>query len=96
MHPIKNIVNQSVKKAGADKSIEAAGVVEAVEKIIEKLFGTEMAKYIKPLYLKNRTLTVSCTNSTVAQELKLQEPEILGQLTDKLGGKLVDRIRYFA
>lgn len=96
MEPIKNLVSQSVKKAGADKSVEAARVVEITEKIIEKIFGKKMTMHIKPLYLKNRTLTVSCTNSTVAQELKLQEPDILERLTKKLGKNLVDRIRYFA
>ena len=97
MHPLRELVSQSLHKhVGVKQAVLASQVVEHAERIVLELFGTEIGMRIKPLYLKNRTLTVSCANSTIAQELKFQESEILARLTSACGEQLVDRIRYFA
>lgn len=97
MQPLKQLVSQSLNKhAGIKQAVEASLVIEAATEIITRIFGSEIGREIKPLYIKNRTLTVSCPNSTMAQELKLHETEILGELTTTLKEQAVDRIRYFA
>lgn len=95
MEPLKKLVNQSVNSETA-KSVQAAEVVDAASGVIKDIFDEEMLVHMKPLYLKNRTLTISCSGSTVAQELKLHETEMLKKLEEQLGQKLIDRIRYFA
>lgn len=96
MDTIKQLLPRSVQRAGIATSIDAARIVTTATRVLEKIFEPAIAVRMKPLYLKNRTLTVSCDSTTVAQELKLQETEILAQLTEKLGAQLVDRIRYFS
>lgn len=96
MDTIKQLLPRSVQHAGIAASIDAARVVTMATRVLEEIFDPAIAARMKPLYLKNRTLTVNCDSTTVAQELKLRETEILAQLTEKLGAQLVDRIRYFS
>lgn len=78
------------------KQVEAAEIVEIAEKVFMDLFGAELARHAKPLFLKNRTLTVSCSNSAIAQEIRLNQAAIVGKINEKLGKNEVDRIRYLA
>lgn len=96
MQPLRELVTKSIKRAGIKGAVDASQVVTHAEKIILQIFGADIGARIKPLYVKNRTLTVSCANSTLAQELKLHEGEILSEMTKALGEQAVDRIRYFA
>lgn len=75
------------------KSAEADLLLAAAEEVLEKLFGVE-AKHISPLFLKNRTLTVSCSTLAIAQVVREHQGDIVGKINDKLGKKEVDRIRY--
>lgn len=96
METMKHLLTQSVQRAGVAASVDAARVVTAAEQVLRAIFTPEVAARMKPLYLKNRTLTVSCDSSIVAQELKLREPDILAALAKKLGSASVDRLRYFS
>jgi predicted nucleic acid-binding Zn ribbon protein len=78
------------------KQMEAGQIVEIAEEIFKDLFGAEEAIHVKPLFLKNRTLTVTCSSSTVAQEIRLNQGEIVDRINEKMGKKEVDRIRYLS
>lgn len=84
------------KKSPLLKQVDAAMVIEHATQIFLELFGTDGAMYAKPLFLKNRTLTVTCGTSAVAQEIRLRQLEIVEKINEKLGKKEVDRIRYLA
>lgn len=76
--------------------LEATEVVEAAQEIFVELFGVELGNQAKPLFLKNRTLTVSCSSSSIAQEIRLNQTSIVEKINQKLGKNEVDRIRYLA
>lgn len=75
--------------------LESVGAIEAAEAILKEMFG-EMAVQAKPLFLKNRTLTVSCASSAIAQEIRVNQVKIVEKINAKLGKSEVDRIRYLA
>lgn len=77
-----------------DKQAEAGLAIEASEKIFADLFGDDKAVHAKPLFLKNRTLTVTCSSSVMAQEIRLNQKKIVDAINKELGKKEVDRIRY--
>jgi len=78
----------------AKKQGEDSPVVKFAEEIIQTIFGKEEAIHAKPLFLKNRTLTITCTSQIMAQEIRIHQQDIIDQVNDKLGKKEVDRIRY--
>lgn len=78
------------------KQVEASLVVEQAAIVFEEIFGKDNAAQAKPLFLKNRTLTVTCGTGAIAQEIRLRQLEIVEKINQKLGKKDVDRIRYLA
>ncbi len=78
------------------QQVEAAHVLEVTTRILGELFGEALATHAKPLYLKNRTLTITCASAAVAQEIRLNQQAIVQKINDTLGKKEVDRIRYLA
>lgn len=69
-------------------------IIESATLVFLELLGKEIAEKIKPLFLKNRTLTVTCVNLSVAQEIVSRQLEIVEKINQKIGSKDVDRIRY--
>ncbi|MFA6426825.1 MAG: DUF721 domain-containing protein [Candidatus Magasanikbacteria bacterium] len=78
------------------RQLEASHVVEVAQEVFTEFFGSDLSKEAKPLFVKNRTLTVSCGSSTVAQEIRTNQLQIVQKINDKLGKNEVDRIRYLA
>jgi predicted nucleic acid-binding Zn ribbon protein len=76
--------------------LQASLVVERAIEVFQELFGAEGGAAAKPLFLKNRTLTVTCATGAIAQEIRLKQLEIVAKINEKIGKKEVDRIRYLA
>lgn len=87
--------NKVGKDASLGHQLDSVDAVTASEAVLLELFG-DLAKAAKPLFLKNRTLTVSCASSAIAQEIRLNQTKIVEQINTKLGANEVDRIRYLA
>lgn len=83
------------RNAPLAKQLESAEIVAIAEDVLTSIFG-DLARQVKPLFLKNRTLTVSCANSSIAQEIRLNQAVIVEKMNERLGKNEVDRIRYLA
>ncbi len=83
-------------KPATKRQVEAAAVLDAATATLSELLGAELAPHAKPLFLKNRTITITCASSAVAQEIRLRQGEIVDKINEKMGGKEIDRIRYLA
>lgn len=87
---------QKKTKGILQKQVEASQAVVYAEEVFAELFSEDLAKHAKPLFLKNRTLTVTCSSSALAQEIRLNQAKIVESINKKLGSDEVDRIRYLA
>jgi predicted nucleic acid-binding Zn ribbon protein len=94
--PIGDALQDNIKSSPLKKQVEASEAMDAAQAVIQEFFDPELAVHAKPLFLKNRTLTVTCSSSAMAQEIRLRQAEIVEKINDKLGKKEVDRIRYLA
>lgn len=94
--PLKKLVDDAVQRHGIKDDVDASHALAAAQKIFDEFFGHDIAKTMKPLYVKRGVLTVSCMSSVAAQELKLREREILKKLKERTGKALVERLRFFA
>lgn len=94
--PLGDALYQTLSsKTPLRRQIEASDVVLHAEEIFRDLFGKE-SRHVRPLFLKNRTLTITCTSSVIAQEIRLNQATIVQKINDRLGRTEVDRIRYLA
>ncbi|MFA5210901.1 MAG: DUF721 domain-containing protein [Patescibacteria group bacterium] len=93
--PLGNTIDQIFNKNNSlKKQIESAELIEKSKEVFEEFFGNELAHEIRPLFLKNRTLTVSCSGSVVAQEIRLNQADLVEKINLKIGTNEIDRLRY--
>lgn len=78
------------------QQVLATQAVDAATLVFSSLFPSEMAALAKPLFLKNRTLTITCSSAAIAQEIRLRQTDIVAQINEKVGMQVVDRIRYLS
>jgi len=92
--PLKNLLPESIQKAGIAKQVGAAVVCNEFDKIMLEIFGDKVKNKVKAQYVKNGTLTVAVLSSVWGQEIKLHEQEILEKLRQKVGENKVERLRF--
>lgn len=74
--------------------VEAALVVKKFDEIAIEIWGAEIAKEIKALYIKDKILTVAVLSSAMSSELRFQENEIIKKLNQHFDKELVYKIRF--
>lgn len=95
--PLGDAIQDSLNaKDALGKQVQAASVLDAATTVFEQRFGKEEAAQVVPRFVKNKTLTVTCSSSVIAQEIRLNQAEIVDQINDVCGAKEIDRIRYLA
>ncbi len=94
MQSLSDDLHKRVAKAGITKQVEASAIIEQATEALKKVMK-EHASHIRPQYVKNGTLTVTCDSAAIAHQLKLQEPQILAEIHNNSGSTTtVERIRY--
>ncbi len=87
------------KKMSAQTSlkaqVESAQIVEKVQDALKELFGDE-ARHVKVLFVKNKTLTITCHSSVIAQEIRLNQAKIIEKIRNLFPSHPIERIRYLS
>lgn len=94
MKQLGDILPKHIKKQGLSEQLEASQVLETFLQKAKEMWGEAVKQEMKPLYVKNKTLTVAVTNASLAQELKHHEKEILEHINSGKNLNLVERLRY--
>ena len=89
---IDRLLKKSVKKAQIKDKVEASQVMDEFIEQASKVFGQQIAKKVKPLYLKNKILRVSVISSVLASEIKLKEKILISAINGKFNRTLVRKI----
>jgi hypothetical protein len=93
---INRVLNQKLKRTRGGEQIIAAQILSEFNRIIKKTWGDKALKRIKPLYVKNRRLTVSALSSVAAAEIKLREDEIVREINRKIGHRRIEGLRFMS
>ncbi len=91
---IKSHLTRSINKAGIYKQVEAARVCDYWNEAIENIFNAEVAGKAKALKCKGGIVTVAVLSSSLAQEFKFKEEEIIDAMNKKAGAEVVRKIRF--
>jgi len=97
---LDSLLNASISRAGIKKQVDSALVLDKFIDIVNGVFcaevsdemAREVSKELKPLYLKNKILTLASLNPAFSQELKLMEKTILYKLNSEIGREVVNKI----
>jgi predicted nucleic acid-binding Zn ribbon protein len=91
---LEEILPKSIKKAGIKKQVESAKILEEFNEVASRVFGPRVMKKIKPLYLRNGNLTITCLSSVLAEKLKAKEEKVLQELNRPYKKRIVERLRF--
>ncbi|MFA5134451.1 MAG: DUF721 domain-containing protein [Patescibacteria group bacterium] len=91
---LRDLLPESLRKAGIAKEVNAARVCSEFNVILKEVLGGKAAEKANAIYVKNGTLTIAVMSSVIGQEIKLHEHELLQKLGEKVGQKAVERLRF--
>ena len=93
-HSLGEIIKKTVKKAGIGNQVETALVLEDFSAVLTTIMGEKIGKSVKPMYIRNKTLTIACLSSVIAQEIKFKEQKIIKTLNQKYSKEVVEKLIY--
>ncbi|HSR88976.1 MAG TPA: DciA family protein [Candidatus Udaeobacter sp.] len=96
MKSLGEILKKQMKQTTGWKQLEASVIVEKANETLQEIFGLESKKFAQAIYFKDRTISITCLSSVMAQEIRLNEKNFLSVLNTKLGAQTVEKIRYLA
>lgn len=96
MKSVFNILQQKKSESPVLRGALTSITLEEADKILAEMFGPEIKNYAAAAYIKNRTLTIRCQSAAAAQEIKLNETDILAKINKKFGSGTVIKIKYTA
>ena len=96
MKSIFNILQQKRSESPVLRGALTSLTIEEADKVLAELFGQEIKNYAAAAYLKNGVLTIRCQGAAAAQEIKLNETNILAKINQKFGPDAVIKIKYTA
>ena len=73
--------------------LEPAGGLAGVQRVWHAVAGDAIAAAARPVALRGGVLTVECESAVWAQELQLIGPDLVAQLSDRLGDAELQSIR---
>ena len=90
---ISDLIPKSIQKAGIEKSVSDAMVCEEFKKIAQHILGKQSSK-CHAVYIKDRVIWIAVLSSSVSNELKIYEQDILRSFADTFGPKRVVGLRF--
>lgn len=90
---IKDILPQTIKRAGIKKAVELYQVKAIFYSSVSKYLLPEFAKKIKLVIFKDNIITSASLSSEATAEMKLNLEKILSNINDKTGDGTVKEIK---
>jgi predicted nucleic acid-binding Zn ribbon protein len=94
MQHIKALLSKRLKQTGLSQNIRTSLVIEEFYSLVGKKYSSSVALKIKPLYIKNKILTVACLSSVIASELHLQKNQMISQVNKKFNTLVLKDIKF--
>ena len=92
---LKNLLPQSLTRNRIKPQIEATNVLVECQKLIEQVWGKEVAKLVEPKYVKERILYIHCNSSTAANALSLAKKKIVEEVNKACQEELIKDIVFW-
>ena len=89
---IDKLMPKSLRRAGVDSQVKTALVADTALIALRTRFGDAAASQMRVRKFKDGTVTVTCTVSAMAEEIRLAEPELVVDVNERLGARKVERI----
>ena len=92
-HPLKDFLNNALKRTGAERSVTAQVIVEASGPALLQIIPNLRPADFKVVSYNDGCLTVAVASPPVGQEIKIRADSILEALRDIFPAKPMGRLR---
>jgi tRNA U54 and U55 pseudouridine synthase Pus10 len=96
MFHIKSLFPKFLQKQGIKKQVEAVEICKIADRILKEAFcppaGEVGNNNAKAAFFRNSTLQIKCSNSTLANEIQLQNENIKNEINKEMGKVIVKNI----
>ena len=92
---LKNLLPQSLARNRIKPQIEATNVLVECKKLIEQVWGKEVAELVEPKYVKERVLYIHCNSSTAANALSLAKKKLVEEINRACQEELIKDIVFW-
>lgn len=90
---LKSILPKSIKRAGIANQIDNLRVMELYGNIAKQIIGNS-ENVLRPVYVKNKILTVASLSAAAVKELGFFESKIIQEINREMGGCAIEKINY--
>ncbi len=89
-------IPQKIKSLGLERVWQLLELKNDWDNILEKIAGDKFKNKSKPINLKNKVLMVDCLNSVWANEFRLRELRILGEIRKRNKQIKIEKISFIS
>jgi len=93
-HNLQSLLSGSIKRGGIGQQMEEALILEKYKEIAGEILGPEEADKIRPMYVRNKILTVASLSAEITDKLQTREEIIIGEIKKRLDSEGLNKIKY--
>ena len=90
---ISDVLRQRMKSAGLSERYQAYETIKAFSEVAEEMFGQQIARDMKPKYVKKNILYVQVKAPVFSSEINLKSKLILDKIKEKAGECKIENIK---
>lgn len=94
MDHLKNILGKKFHQTGLAKQVETALIIEEFNKLLTEVFGPDIVKRVKPIFIKDKNLLIACLSSVVAQEITFKKAELIKKINSLFHQEALKDIKF--
>jgi len=91
---LKSILPKSIKRAGASQQVQDTQVIKVFNETKDKLLPDNLARKIKPMYIKDGKLVIASLSSLAVHELQKKEAVIIKKINQEFNSQIVKKLKY--
>lgn len=92
---VADLLSHVAERSGDPIALEAARVVEVVQKEIGKILGEKAVGNVRAKSFKDGVLTLSVSSSVWGHEVRMRERKLVFCLHEVLGKGVIKKVRYW-
>lgn len=91
--PLKNLIPHALRRNKIAAQVEATLVLKEFNKIAKTVWGEQVMTDFKPLYVKDKILTIAVISAALATEIRLNKNNIINFINESFNQLVIKDIR---
>lgn len=91
--PLKKLIKKRLEKRGLQQGVTESKVFDKTKEVIDKEFPN-LSEQIEVLEIKDNKIVLKTNNSSIAQEVQLQQQQIVKKVNEQVEKAEIDKIAF--